>query len=73
MLDSDADCAGSAQGDREHSPGELDAPGASQATESCKQESGRSGAGVLAAGIGQNQQSNPVGRAWAAMPLGESP
>jgi hypothetical protein len=47
--------AGSAQGDREHSTGELDAPGASQATESCKQQSSSGAAGALAAGIGQRQ------------------
>jgi hypothetical protein len=45
--------AGSAQGDREHSTGEFDAPGASQATESCKQQSSSAAAGTLAAAPGQ--------------------
>jgi hypothetical protein len=41
---------------REHSKGELDAPSASQATESCKQQSSSATVGALVVGIGQNQQ-----------------
>jgi hypothetical protein len=48
-------CAGSAQGDRERSTAKLDAPGASQATESCKQQSSNGADGALAGGIGQRQ------------------
>jgi hypothetical protein len=45
--------AGRVQGAREHATGEFDAPGASRATESCKQYSSIGAAGTLAVGIGQ--------------------
>ena len=56
-------CAGSAQRNREHSTPELDALGASQANESCKQQSNSGGAGALTAGIGQNRSraGDPAG------------
>ena len=45
--------------EHEHSKRELDAPSASQATESCKQQSSSAVAGGLTAGIGQRESRRP--------------
>jgi hypothetical protein len=49
-------CAESEQGDREHSPRELDAPRASQTTESSKQQRSSGVPDAPAARIGQSRQ-----------------
>jgi hypothetical protein len=58
------------QGDRDHAPPELDAPGASHVIESCKQQSSSAAAGGPAAGT--TGQPEPLDRLTPARPLSQA-